>query len=206
MKLFKKKVKYTHQDVRSHREFVIQYYGLDNLEEIRYKILKTLIGDNNLLVQLDTNLFAMSDRINEKEYIEHRAQLVENYGFPYRLKKIPKIVNRDNIFARLLSLGDKDQSAYLLAFIMPADKVTRETVDTFFPHHGVSLGVCKDGDDGEEILEWIYSGIIEDKAPWDVYKAEVFDNPFIGHTMIKTKVLTKDFIQQMVKDLNESFS
>ncbi|MGI6113996.1 MAG: hypothetical protein ACOYEJ_07710 [Mahellales bacterium] len=206
MKLFKKKVKYTRREVGDHQEFVIQYFGMNNPDEIRFQMLKTLMGENNVLVQIDTNLFSMSDGINEREYIEKRAQLVENYGFPYKLKKVPKVTNSGNILAKLFNIGKKDQSAYLLAFVMPADKVTRTTLDTLFPSYGVSLGVCKDNDDGEQILEWIYSGMIEDKLPWEIYKIEIFDSPFIGHTMVKSKVLETDFIDKMVSDLNKSFS
>ena len=79
------------------------YHALSHIANVRYEIIKGIIAQRALILDIDTSLFMPSVRLSPTDYIEWLQQKLKVYGFQYKIRRTQKEV-MDSGIGRMFSM------------------------------------------------------------------------------------------------------
>lgn len=168
-------------------------------QKLSYDIISCLVKERDLLLEIDSSLFAglssgNKDRIFEELVVKLREK---NLDYKYRRNSYPK---KTKVFGIAISSSQKDTEHELLVYIPNRIWATDQGWD-ILPEYGVTYHLLDRGTDGPQLLEDIHAGRLMEKEIREHYETTIFDCFNFGLMGIDTD-LSKGEIEDCLKDLN----
>ncbi len=180
----------------------IEYHkAIAHVQNVRYQIIKSLMADQDIIVDIDTSLFSPAMRLNPTEYIGALQQKLKAYGIQYKMSRAKKEV-LDAGIGRVFSVKpSKISTAYRVSFYMPSISLNYACYQDLLENIGHRICIVKSGSDVDQLLELFYSGMIDDMDFAELFYAHFYCNEQLNQLLVVTRAITKDQINTLLEEI-----
>ncbi|MDF2596619.1 MAG: hypothetical protein K0R69_2960 [Clostridia bacterium] len=177
----------------------IDYHkALSKVDDIRYKLVKTMMNGRAIVIDIDTTLLMPDVRLDPTKWAQDLKSKLADYQIKYTMNRMKKEV-LDVGLGRIFGMkNSKVDVAYRVTLYVPYEKFTQELYKELLEHIGYRICILKGEEDIEHLLELFYSGMIEEYNLTDLFYGHFYCNEQLTQILLTTKQVDKDEILAML--------
>ena len=177
----------------------IEYHrALPKVENAHFQILKTMMADKDMIIDIDTTLFPPYTRLNPTEYAESLQKKLINHGIKYKISRGKKEVLEAGLGKIFGMKGSKVDVAYRISIYIPLSTFSYDCYKDLLEGSGYRVCILNNDSDIENLLELFYSGMIDDLDFSELFYAYFYCNEQLTQIQVTTQHLNE---MQMNKQL-----
>ncbi|WP_069998159.1 hypothetical protein [Cellulosilyticum sp. I15G10I2] len=170
-------------------------------ENVRYQIIKSIMAEKAVIIDIDTSLFLPALRLQPTQYIEKLQLKLNEYGIKYKITRTQKEVLDAGVGRMFAMKSSKTSTAYRLSIYIPSKDFTYACYQNLFEDIGYRICIVKPGSDEEQLLELFYSGMIDDIDFTKTFYAHFYCNEQLTQLMVITEHITKDQMDGLIEKI-----
>lgn len=160
----------------------IDYYKVKDQRTFRFETLKTLLGNNNLIIKVDTNMIKSEGR---------HLDICKNYEGALRDRNISYEViptektNQKKILG--ITYKKDEEKAYMILFEIHTEDLTEEFFNKYLANTDLDIGI-NPSKSFEELYKEIQKGYFSSFVGSGYFEAYIYDSNYIGSMRLSKEI------------------
>jgi len=184
--------------------FFINYFRLKELDDFKILLLKELMGRNNCLAIINTEMKYNKNSIDNKKVANELTDMFDKVGIKYKKIEVKKVQDRVIMGAVIKGNDKKDYKEYIIGFIIESEKVVniRSIMNNYNINYYINYNAVSD----DELLcefQLKYNDEEELRANNDF---DIFDDNFIRSIVIHSKSKDSKFVGDILEKLKATIN
>ncbi|MDF2613583.1 MAG: hypothetical protein K0S71_1369 [Clostridia bacterium] len=189
------------QDNEVYTHIVEYHKAASKIENVHYQIVKKVMEERAVIVDIDTTLFAPNLRLNPTEYVEKLKQKLADYGIEHKISRSKKEVLDAGIGKIFSMKASKVDVAYRIGMYFTNEQFSFDHYKELLGAVGYRICILKEDSNKEDLLELFYSGMIDDLDFADSFYAHFYCHEQLTQLQVMTRYIDEEKMKRLLADI-----
>lgn len=165
----------------------IDYYKVKEQSEFRFETLKKLLGDNELIIKIDTNM--VKTDLRHLDISRNYEAYLKEKNIPYEVIPTEK-TNQKKILG--ITYKKDDEKAYMIIFAINSKDITEDFFNQYLSNADLDIGI-NPSQSFELLYKELQKGYFASFVNSGYFEAYIYDSNYIGSMRLSKEIDLQGF-------------